>query len=43
MYKVRVMNHKIDKVEFLTVTAEELKRLYISIWYDIFDVEKVGA
>jgi hypothetical protein len=40
-YNVRVMNLKTGKVEYKTVTAEELKTLYISIWYDIFDITPV--
>ena len=40
-YEVRVLNHKTNKVEYKTVTAEELKALYRSIWYDIFDVVAV--
>ena len=41
MYNVRIMNLKTKKVEYRTVTAEELKVLYMSIWYDIFDIVKV--
>jgi hypothetical protein len=38
-YKVRVFNHKSGKVEYMTVDAERLKVLIMSIWYDVFDVE----
>ena len=40
-YEVRVLNHKTNEIEHKTVTAEELKALYWSIWYDIFDVVAV--
>ena len=40
-YNVRVMNNKTNEIEYKTVTAEELKALYWSIWYDIFDVVAV--
>ena len=40
-YEVRVLNHKTNEVEYKTVTAEELKALYWSIWFDIFDVVAV--
>jgi hypothetical protein len=40
-YEVRVLNHKTNEIEYKTVTAEELKVLYWSIWFDIFDVVAV--
>lgn len=41
MYNLRVYNHKTNSVEYLTVTLEELKEIYNSIWYDIFDIQKI--
>ena len=40
-YEVRVMNNKTNESEDKTVTAEELKALYWSIWYDVFDIVAV--
>lgn len=41
MVTIRVFNRRIGKIEILTVTKEEFKKCYNSIWYELFDIIKI--